>query len=89
MSSLQLVGLVVIVSAFVAYVWSLQSTMRNQMQGARVPPRHARLRIAAFGVIFIGTAIFVLGTPVSPVYALGPTMLAVLTLAFAFAVRFR
>ena len=68
--------------SLVVFFWSLASTMRAQMRGTRVSPAHARLRVSVFGAVFLGAAIFVLGTSLSPGYASGPLVLAALVFLF-------
>lgn len=82
-------GLAVMLGSLIVYIWSLASTMQAQMRGTPVAPAHARLRISVFGAIFLGAAMFVLGTSLPPAYAVGPLVMAGLVFLFAFSVRFQ
>lgn len=87
MTAIQVLGLAVMTGALSMYAVSLLSTMSSQFQGNRVPTAHVRMRIGVFGLVMFGAALFVLGTPLSPGFALGLSVVGCVIIAFSFAVR--
>ena len=89
MNWFQVSGAMVMVVALGAYVASLVATVKAQAAGGTVTQGHARLRVAVFGVVFIGAALFVLGASVSPVFAATLFILGSLILVFALSLRLK